>query len=316
VPKREAMRKTVLVTTGNGMFGGALISALAGEQDIEVRAMVRPGRQFEPPAPNVVAVHGDMDDPSSLVELMSDVTHVFLVTPMTDEIAVREGNVVDAAVAGGSNPHIIKIYGAVQHHGDHLDSLHQTSLAHIRDSGLPWSLVSPNSVMETCFLWLPETLKLDAIFGTSGHGKVGFVALSDVGAVAAAVIRDDRPSGENLRLTGPAALDMYEVADRFSEGFGRPITYYDMPEDDFASMLLSQGAFPDREAVEMNVLCHFRAWRRGGAELVTTTVDEVTGRPPVSVAEWISRNKEKVDLPRTDADRAAAAQVSASFATR
>ncbi|MCH9816431.1 MAG: NAD(P)H-binding protein [Actinomycetia bacterium] len=49
------------------MFGRALIKALAGREDIQVRAMVRDVAKFDVTAPNVEVVTGDMDDPSSLV---------------------------------------------------------------------------------------------------------------------------------------------------------------------------------------------------------------------------------------------------------
>ncbi|NQU37881.1 MAG: NAD(P)H-binding protein, partial [Actinobacteria bacterium] len=261
---------TVLVTTGNGMFGGALIRELAGTPDINVRALVRDASRFTVSAPNVTVVVGDMDKPETLTAAVEGATHIFLVTPMDDHIVTRERAVTDAAVASASNPHILKIHGAVEHRGDHLSSMHLASIDYIKASGLNWSLISPNSVMETSLLGFAGTVKMDAIFGMSGHGKVGFVALEDIARATATVIKQGLGgNGDNFLLTGPRAIDLYEVAEAMSTAVGRDVTYYDMPEEAFANVLLQEKIYPDRDSLETNVLCHLRAWGRGDASLVT-----------------------------------------------
>lgn len=111
--------KTLLVTAGNGMFGRALVNALVGRADVQVRAMVRNLDAFDVVAENVVVIKGDMDDPASLVAAVDGVTDIFLVTPMDEQIATREINVIDAALATGSDIRILKLHGAVDHKGDH-----------------------------------------------------------------------------------------------------------------------------------------------------------------------------------------------------
>ena len=44
------------------------------------------------------------------------------------------------------------------------------------------------------------------------------------------------------------------------------------------------------EQVELGVLVHYRAWKRGDADLVTDTVEALTGRKPMTVDEWLARN--------------------------
>lgn len=284
--------KTLLVTTGNGMFGRALVNALAGADDVRVRAMVRRLDAFDVVADNVEVVQADMDDPASLRAAVDGVTDVFLVTPMDEHIAAREINVVDAVLASGTSARVLKLHGAVEHRGDHLSSLHQQSIDHLEASGLPWTLICPSSVMETSFVGMAGSIASGFIFGTSGHGKVGFVALADVAAATAAVVRDGSFIGEKVLLTGPAAVDLYEVAAAFSEVLGREIQYQDMTDDAFADMVIQFGVFPDREAVEMQALCHFRAWARGDASLVADGFARATGLSPMSVRDWIALHRE------------------------
>lgn len=281
-----------MITTGNGMFGGALVRALAGRNDVEVNAMVRKLDSFDVKADNITAVQGDMDDPASMADALDGVTDVFLVSPMDEHIATREINVIDAVVASGTNARILKLHGAVDHKGDHLSQLHGKSIEHLNASGLRWTFICPNSVMETSFLGLAGSIQFGLIAGTSGHGKVGFVALDDVADATAQVVADGSFVGEKVMLTGPEAMDMYEVAAVFSEVLGKEIPYQDMTDDEFAKMVIDFGAFPDRETCEMQVLCHYRAWGRGDASLVSDDFERVTGRRAMSVKEWIEKHKE------------------------
>lgn len=284
--------KTLLITAGNGMFGRALVNSLAGQDGVQVRAMVRNLDAFDVVADNVVAVKADLDDPESLKSAVAGVTDIFLVTPMDEHIATREINVIDAAVAAGGGIRILKLAGAVNHRGDHLSQLHEQSVTHLQGSGLPWTLICPNSVMETSLVPFAGMVKSGSMLGTSDHGKVGMVALHDVAEATADVVMGGSAVGESVYLTGPAAVDMYEVAAAFTQVLGRPVTFQNVTDDEFADMLIQWGAFPDRDAVEMQVLCHYRAWRRGDAAMVADGFERVTGRSPMSVAEWIEQNRQ------------------------
>lgn len=77
------MTKNVVVTTGNGMFGRALIDQLAGTAEIKVRALVRDASNFDVDANNVDAVVADLDKPASLSPAMANASHVFLVSRWT-----------------------------------------------------------------------------------------------------------------------------------------------------------------------------------------------------------------------------------------
>ena len=278
--------RRVLITTGNGMFGRALIEQLLGRDDIQVRAMVRDRSKFTLTGPNLEVVEGDMDDPASLVGPTTDVTHIFLTSPMDEHIATREMAVVDAAKANG-NPHLLIIYGAVRHEGDHLDSLHQQSIAHAKGSGLPWTLISPTSVIETVMNPIREQMGMGLWLGTSGHGKAALVAVGDVGRVMAVVATTDGHEAKNYVCTGPELIDMGQIATLLSDKLGREIVYLDIPEDDMADMLVKHAGYKDREAVEIGVLCHFRAWREGRAEALTDTVEQLTGQQAQSVSSWL-----------------------------
>ena len=101
------------------------------------------------------------------------------------------------AVQAAGGAHILKLFGAVRHEGDELNVQHGESLAYLKASGLRWTLVSPNSVMETSLLGYAELLKSDCIMGMSGDGKVGLVAAEEVALAMRAVVLGDGHEGQN-----------------------------------------------------------------------------------------------------------------------
>ena len=125
--------------------------------------------------------------------------------------------------------------------------------------------------METSLLSQVEFIKyMGALVAPAGEGRVGLVAADDVARAAAVVLADRDESGVNYELTGPAAVTMGEMAAALSEALGRPIGYQDMPEDEFRKMLVEEAGIPE-DLVDIQVMLHFAAWKRGDADLVTDT---------------------------------------------
>lgn len=54
--------------------------------------------------------------------------------------------------------------------------------------------------------------------------------------------------------------------------------------------MLTDGGMSAEEA-EIGVVSHFRAWRNGGADVVTDTVQSLTGQPPTSVRSWLEAHR-------------------------
>ncbi|MFJ7209280.1 NmrA family NAD(P)-binding protein [Streptomyces sp. NPDC098789] len=279
----------ILVTGATGMFGSRIVDELVG-RGRAVRALVRDrdkAQRLLPPEAGLAV--GDMDDEASLAASLSGVRTVFLVSPMDEHVLTRESAVIRVAAEAGVH-RIVKLYGCVRHDGDPLDQLHQASIAVLRASGLEWSLVSPNSVMETSLLPHAESVRGSGeLWACAGGGRVGFVAADDVARAAAAVLTSEGPSGTNYEITGPEALSMTDIAACAAETLGRPVVYRDVPEEDFRAVLTGSGLSP--QEAEFGVILHMRAWREGKAELVTGTYESLTGAAPTSVGTWFRRHR-------------------------
>jgi uncharacterized protein YbjT (DUF2867 family) len=108
--------------------------------------MVRDRSKCSIQHPDAEIVSGDMDRPETLKPVMEGIVSVFLSAPIDERIAERESNVITAAREQGVG-HIVKIFGAVKHEGDQLVKEHSTALDNLKNSGIPWTLISPNSCM-------------------------------------------------------------------------------------------------------------------------------------------------------------------------
>ncbi len=88
---------------------------------------------------------------------------------------------------------IVKLFGAVEHHGDALARLHEASVEAIRQSGLEWALLSPTSVLETSLLstipWIEAT---GGVVASAGEGRVAHIAATGDVARAGAVVLTER----------------------------------------------------------------------------------------------------------------------------
>ena len=287
----------ILITGATGMFGSRVLRETLARQ-AEVRALVHsPANAGQVRAGGADVVVGDLDEPESLACVFAGVDTAFIVSPMDERIAIREANALQAAQEAGVR-RIVKLYGAVRHHGDPLDALHLASIEAIRESGLSWALVSPSSVMDTSMLNQPFIKSRACLVGCAGDGRAGLVAADDVARAAAIVLTERDEHAANYELTGPEALSMAEMATVLSEVLGRTITYQDMPETEFRKLAVELGVPEDQ--VDVQVMLHFAAWKRGDAALVTGTYRELTGETPTSLKQWVAAHQDAFAPPGGD----------------
>jgi NAD(P)H dehydrogenase (quinone) len=278
----------ILVTGATGMFGSRVLRESVA-RGAEVRGLVHsPGRTAQVEEAGAQAMVADLDRPETLPPALDGVERVFLVTPMDLRGAARGSAVIEAARTAGVR-HIVKLHGAVRHRGDALDQQHQEAMRTLRASGLEWTLFSPQTVMETNLLGQAAAIRqTGAMWGTAGDGRAAMVAADDCGRAGGIVMTSEGHDGREYAITGPAAVSFAEIADTMTRVLGRPITYNDLPEDDFKAALVEQGMSP--EEAEVGILLHYRAFRRGDAELVTGDYQQLTGQTPTTIETWLMNN--------------------------
>ena len=247
---------------------------------------------------SVTGVVGDMDDPATLRDAIEGAQRIFLVSPMHPDLGARECAIIEMAKSLGVTQ-VVKLYGAVRHEGDPLDIQHWMSIQALKDSGLAWCLVSPQTVIESHLLEQADSIRDEGrLYGCAGDGRMGIVSADDCAEVASDVLQSpvDAYEGRNLEITGPEAVTYADIARQVSEALGVTIEYIDMSEEELGKLVVEAG-FPP-EDLELQLLCHFRQIRNGNATLVTDTFQELVGRTPASVRDWVGSHREMF-LPGT-----------------
>jgi uncharacterized protein YbjT (DUF2867 family) len=141
--------------------------------------------------------------------------------------------------------------------------------------------------LETFFLLAGPTVRdRGRIELPFGRGKTSPVAAADVARVVAAVLADPRPHlGRLYELTGPRSQDMHGVAREYSDALNREITYADIPPEDWERELRKEGL---PEHLTLHLLTMAALHRAGRYDRLANGVERVTGRPAVSVREFVS----------------------------
>jgi NAD(P)H dehydrogenase (quinone) len=285
----------ILVTGATGRVGYHLLEALA-DAHADVTAMVRveakaadlPGTPW-----HVVAT---FDDPPP-AEVLRGFDHVFLLSPAIEEQAELETVFIDALVAAGHGPHVVKIAadGFVDPGCDVRFMLsHRQVAAHLDAAGLPVTYLAPALYMED-LLAAADTIRDEATLAVpAGHGRVGFVAATDVAKAAARVLTTPGHEGATYVLTGPEALRFKDVAARISAVFARQVDYTDQPAERARQLMLASGLSPWRADGNLEL---FDWIRQGGADTVTATVREVTGADPRPVEDWLDDSRASFLVP-------------------
>jgi len=117
----------------------------------------------------------------------------------------------------------------------------------------------------------------------SGDGRIGWVDVRDVAAVAVRALTEDGHEGKAYDITGPEALSFAEAAERISAATGRNIRYLDVPPEAARQGMLSSGMPEWQVDVSLALLA---AVREGALDAITGTVATVGRVEPRSFADY------------------------------
>ncbi len=291
----------ILVTGATGRVGYHVLEALADAR-ADVTAMVRVDAKAADLPGTPQHVVASFDDPPP-AEILRGFDQVFLLSPAIEEQAELETVFIDALVAAGHGPHVVKIAadGFADPGCDVRFMLsHRQVAAHLDATGLPVTYLASALYMEDLLATADTVREAGEVSVPAGHGRVGFVAASDVAAVAARVLTSPDHAGATYVVTGPEALRFKDVAARVSAVFAREVDYTDQAPERARELMLAGGVSPWRADGNLEL---FDWIRQGGADNVTATVREVTGADPQPVQDWLEESREEFEGPALELPR-------------
>ena len=232
-----------------------------------------------------LAVTLDLSEPATLPPALDGIESVFLLGAMGPDQTVQELNLVKAAEAAGVAA-VVKL--SVLRTGERLTPiarLHRPVEEALESSRcLAWTFLRPNFYMQ-------NLLRQGALIRDTGTfaqpattAPISFVDVRDVARVAARVLTSAGHAGAVYTVTGPEALTYDQAAATFTQVLGRPVRFTGLSDEEARSALLRSG-LPEFHADAL--LDVSRAYRHGGADLVTTTVRDLTGRAPMTFEQFV-----------------------------
>src|SRR5207245_7094439 len=96
--------------------------------------------------------------------------------------------------------------------------------------------------------------------------------------------------GRAYELTGPRSQNMHGVATEYSEELGRPITYVDLPYDQWRDQVVRTHNLSDH--VSEHFLTMARPHAANRYDRLTHNVEALIGRPATSIRAFVAQTKE------------------------
>jgi uncharacterized protein YbjT (DUF2867 family) len=273
---------TILVTGATGNAGRGVVRGLL-EIGADVRALIRAGSESRLPE-DVEAATGDLNDPHSLREPLAGVSAVFLLSGyegIEQTLAeMREAGVERVVLLSSSAAPGGDLSNAVARY-------HILSERAVRESGLPWTFLQPNSFMSNALRWLPQLEEGDVIRAPFADIPIATIDPDDLGAVAAIALTSDAHEGQTYRLSGPEALRPAKQVAILADATGRELGFEAQSDEEAREEM--ESAMP-KEYVD----AFFSFFAEGTIDETTVlpTVKEVLGRGPGSFKDWAMAHAE------------------------
>lgn len=281
--------KMIILMGATGTVGSALMARLSGD-GVRARALAHsPQGRTAIESQGLDPVEGDFDQPETLDAAFEGCDRLFLLSPPHPEQAQREKVTIDAASRAGVL-HVVamSVMGADRSSPSAFARWHADVDEHLVESGLDYTILRPAGFMQT-HLWPIATLRSeDRWYGMTGDGAAAFIDAEDIAAAAAAALTATSHSRSIVELTGPVAISMPQAADELGGITGRPITYVDVPEEDYRSNLGRVG-LPDW--LSDAIVALYRGIRAGHAATVTDGVQRLTGHPARDYREFAETHR-------------------------
>lgn len=278
----------ILVTGATGTIGSQVIKHLAG-QGVRVKGAVHsPQKAEQLKKAGAEPVPLDFTNGDSLRSALKGVDTLFSLTPLTPDMAENANRLTDAAKAAGVI-HIVRLSGmGCEHEAIQLGRWHRAAERHIESSGIPYTFLRPNSLMQN-FVHFPPIN--GAYYLPLGSGRISYVDARDVGAAAAAALTKDGHEGKAYTLTGPAAITAAEVAAHIAKATGKDIRHVDVPEEAARSGMAQAGMPP--WLVDALMELH-GIGKAGHASAVTGNIRLLTGKEPAPFEQFAHDYADKI----------------------
>jgi NAD(P)H dehydrogenase (quinone) len=279
---------SIVITGATGKLGRQVVQALL-ERNVPAEEIVAGGRSIEKlsdfAAIGVQVRAMDYADQDSVTAALKGARKVLLISgSAVGERVAQHRTVIEAAKAEGVDLLVYTSIANADSSEMKLAAEHQATESLLGESGIPFALLRNGWYLENYTDQLPGTLAQGAVAGSAGDGRISGASRADYAQAAAAVLTADDQAGKVYELGGDEAFTMNELAAEISAAAGMPITYQDLPAQEYAGMLAGVGV-PEAFA---EILADSDLGIARGDLLVTSgDLRKLIGRPTTSLREAV-----------------------------
>ncbi|MFE4370881.1 SDR family NAD(P)-dependent oxidoreductase [Streptomyces sp. NPDC056835] len=276
--------QTVLVTGATGTVGRQVVAELL-RRGHTVRALTRDPEKARtvlladvPTGDSrVEVVRGDLTDPASLAPALEGVTGMHLITFGGAMFAPLETGpeIVELARKAGVRRATVLFGGE------------ETALQRaVEASELDWTVMQPVEFMANALEWA-EAIRTEDTVAEPFTGRLSaMIHEADIDAVAAVALTEEGHAGRTYLLTGPETLTVQDKVDALAAARGREIALVELSEETAKERWRAAGQ--PEEVIDFLIMVYRDTPPEG--RTVVGTVEEVTGSPARTFAQWAAEH--------------------------
>ncbi|MSP83585.1 MAG: SDR family oxidoreductase [Alphaproteobacteria bacterium] len=269
----------ILVTGVMGKVGSEVARQLMAA-GAATCALVRDRAKMGSLPKGVEPAFGSLDDPASLDRACAGVEAVFMGSFENPDVLRLQANLIAAAKRAGVK-RLARLSALSTDEASPVPfaRTHAKGDRQVIESGIGGIALRPGWFHQNFLTYFPKGV----LRAAAGQGRVAFIDVRDIAAVAIKVLSAPGWEGSAIDLSGPEALSHADVAAILSRATGRTFTYADVEPAAYRRETIAGGASPYYADV-LDYL--YERIRSGQSATLADGVHRVLGRDPIPLARF------------------------------
>jgi len=278
------MAKTILITGATGNVSSGILNNLKNSGHT-LRALVRNEEKAGALRKQGIDVRiGDLEKPWTLGPAFEGADTVWLLTPPGPRAPEQSSNGLWAAAQAGVK-YVVRMsaVGAAFNAPTINSRLHALSDAELVASGIPYTILKPHFFAQNLMMAAGSIAQEGAMYMGLGEAKMGIIDCRDISDFAAHVLTHPGHEGKTYTLTGPASVNMHQVAAAIGTAIGKPVKYVAVPVEAVGPAMAQMGMDPWTTNLFVD---YVKAYGANWGNFANGEFQAVTGKAPRSIEQF------------------------------